>query len=429
MPAIIIRVLPQSRIAGTGAVELGDSSMDGFGSSPAYGRSRLGAFAVLATAALAGTVAQPQPAQAGKLNTFVTDLFGGQGIVINDPGEGLEVLAITSGSLQAFGGINSNVATNLGGSALSSSVAASLFDISQGMPVTTTESLGPLVGERAETLGQGRFDLGVSVGHTTFTRLNNVPINNLTAAAQSPGCIVSGTLGCDDVVNVNVNLKIERSTLAFTGAYGITPKWDVGIIVPIVHMVAKSSATATLTDLGADGDTFLNGSLVQRSSAGGEATGIGDVILRTKYNFLRDMPSLPDFAVYGEIKAPTGSQSDLIGSGNTDVLAEVVLSKQLGAIAPHLNLGYQVALGHGTDRSNLRYVVGADARVSESVTVAADVVGRLDDAGLNLTDFVVGAKWNVFGSHIVSASFLVPINRSQGLRPDYAWTTRWEMGF
>lgn len=402
--------------------------MDGFGSSSGYGRSRLGAVAFLATAALAGTVAQPQPALAGKLNTFVTDLFGGQGITIFDPGEGLEVLSINSASLQAFNGINSNVASNLGGSALTSSVTASLFDITQGLPVTTTESLGPLIGERAETLGKGRFDLGVSFSRVEFTRLNNVPINNLTATAQAPGCTV-GVLGCDDIVNVNINLRIERSTLAFAGAYGITPKWDVGIVVPIVHMVAKASATATLNDTGLDGDTFLDGSLVNHSFTGGDATGIGDVIVRTKYNILRDMPSLPDFAIYGEVKAPTGSESDLIGSGNTDVLGEVVLSKQLGAIAPHLNLGYQVALGRGTDRSNLRYVVGADARVSDSVTVAADVVGRRDDAALNLTDLAVGAKWNVFGNHIVSANFLVPINRSQGLRPDYAWTVKWDVGF
>jgi hypothetical protein len=403
--------------------------MHRFGSLPGAGWScaRLGT-TVLA-AALAGTVMQPQPAHAGKLNTFVTDLFGGQGITIVDPGEGLEVLSINGASLQAFGSINSNIESNLSGSALSSAVTSSLFDITQGMPVTTTESLGPLVGERAETLGQGRFDLGVSFSHVEFTRLNNASINNLTATAQPAGCTVGVTLGCDDLVNVNLNLKIERSTLAFLGAYGITPKWDVGIIVPIVHMVAKASATATLKDLGLDGDTFPGGGLVQHSFSGGDATGIGDVILRSKYNFLRDMPSLPDFAAYGEVKVPTGSVGDLIGSGNTDVLAAVVLSKQLGSIAPHLNLGYQVALGHGTDRSNLRYVVGVDARVSDSVTLGADVVGRRDDAALNLTDLVIGGKWNVFDKHIVSAYFLVPINRSQGLRPDYAWTVRWDLAF
>jgi len=26
-------------------------------------------------------------------------------------------------------------------------------------------------------------------------------------------------------------------------------------------------------------------------------------------------------------------------------------------------------------------------------------------------------------------SFLVPVNRDQGLRPDYAWSARWELLF
>jgi len=371
------------------------------------------------------------PAAAAPLKNFVTDLFGGQGITILDPGEGLEVLSINGATLQSFNSINSSVATNLGGSTLTSSVAATQFDISQGLPISTTASLGPIIGERAETLGRGKFDFGISFSRVEFTHLNNLQLNNLTAVAQTPGCTF-GAVNCDDKVTINMNIQIERDVASISGAYGITPNWDVGIVVPLVRVVARASATATLLDSLSDGDSFANGSTApQQSSSGGEATGIGDVVLRTKYNLLRSATEkpFPDLAVYGEVKAPTGDSSNLLGSGNTDVLGELIVSKQLGAIAPHLNFGYQIAAGRGSDIGNFRYDVGVDAQISSDVTVGADVVGRRDDHALNLTDLAIGGKWRVFERNILSVSFLVPVNRDQGLRPDYAWSARWELLF
>jgi hypothetical protein len=138
---------------------------------------------------------------------------------------------------------------------------------------------------------------------------------------------------------------------------------------------------------------------------------------------------MPDVALYGEVKLPTGDSANLLGSGNTDVLGELIISKQLGAIAPHLNVGYQLAAGRGSDVGNFRYAAGADARVTSDVTLGADIIGRRDDHGLNTVDFAIGGKWSIFQGSIVSASFLVPVNRGQGLRPDYAWTARIEMLF
>ena len=374
----------------------------------------------------------PQTAQARALKNFVTDLFGGQGVNLNDPGEGVEVVNINNATIQSFGSFNNSISGNLGASSLSSAVSGSLFDITQGMPVESTESLGPLVGERAETLGKGHFNFGVSFSHTTFERLNNAPLNALSATLAPTNCggIPVGSLGCDDEILLNINIKLERDVTILSGAYGITPNWDVGLLVPIVHVKATAAATATLNDLGADGDTFVQtGTTHASSNSGGDATGVGDIILRSKYNLVRDTGNFADFAIYNEVKAPTGDQNNLLGSGNTDALAEMVVSKQIGAVAPHLNLGYQFAMGKGTDRSNLRYIVGADARVSNSVTLGADVVGQRNDVGLNLVDLAIGAKWNVWDRAILSGGILVPMNGSEGLRPDYSYSLRLEVGF
>lgn len=386
--------------------------------------------ALLAAIGLSTLLAQPPHAEARALKNFVTDLFGGQGIAVNDPGEGIEIASLGQASLSSFGSIGGSISGTLGASALSSAVSGSLFDITQGMPVESTESLGPLVGERAETLGQGHFNLGINFSHTTFKRLNNAPLSSLTASLTPQNCSPVPSPNCDDVIQLNINIKLERDVTTVTGAYGITPRWDVGVLLPVVHVRATASANATLFDLNADGDSFLQtGTNSVSSTSGGDATGIGDVIFRSKYNIMRDPGGFADLAIYNEIKVPTGDQNNLLGTGNTDALAELVVSKQIGAVAPHLNVGYQYAMGTGTDRSNLRYVVGADMRVNSSITLGADVVGQRNDVGLNLVDAALGIKWNVFDRAILTGGILVPINGSEGLRPDYSYSLRLEMGF
>jgi len=396
------------------------------------GGMRMTTAVVAAFAGVVVTVTTPHAAAAKELKNFVTDLFGGRGIQLNDPGEGTEQVNFNNSTIQSFGSFNSSISGSLGASSLSSAVSGSLFDITQGMPVESTESLGPLVGERAETLGQGHFNFGISYSHTTFKRLNNAPLTSLNATLAPTNCgnIPLGQLGCDDEVLINIDVKLERDVTTLAAAYGVTRNWDVGVLVPIVHIRATASANATLNDLGADGDTFTQtGTTHISSSSGGDATGIGDVIFRTKYNLVRDPGDFADLALYSEVKAPSGDQNSLLGSGNTDALGEVVVSKQLGAVAPHLNLGYQYAMGKGSDRSNLRYVVGADERVTNSVTIGADIVGQYNDVGLNLVDAAFGVKWNVFGRALLTAGILAPINGSEGLRPDFSYTLRFEMGF
>jgi len=131
---------------------------------------------------------------------------------------------------------------------------------------------------------------------------------------------------------------------------------------------------------------------------------------------------MPDVSLVGQLNIPSGDQANLLGSGSTDVLGGVIVSKQYGRIAPHLNLSYQVASG-GFDRNNLQYVVGADFSVLPNVTVGADILGRQYSGGggaqFNETDFSIGAKWRVIGPHILVADVIIPVNKGTGLRPDY----------
>ncbi len=61
-------------------------------------------------------------------------------------------------NLLAF--LGSSIATSLGNLPVSSATSAEIFSFVNGLPVAEQGSAGPIFGERAQTLGQGRFVLG-----------------------------------------------------------------------------------------------------------------------------------------------------------------------------------------------------------------------------------------------------------------------------
>jgi hypothetical protein len=81
---------------------------------------------------------------------------------------------------------------------------------------------------------------------------------------------------------------------------------------------------------------------------GGTASGIGDIVLRGKYNFLRRR----DVGISGavSVRLPTGSRDDLLGSGVTQVGGYLIVSSQIGRTSPHFNIGY-VGVSGGTSDS------------------------------------------------------------------------------
>jgi hypothetical protein len=62
---------------------------------------------------------------------------------------------------------------------LSASASGATFRFVGGLPVRTSTSLGPIFGERAQTLGRGRFVVGANMSGLNFTSLRGVPLNQI----------------------------------------------------------------------------------------------------------------------------------------------------------------------------------------------------------------------------------------------------------
>ena len=383
-------------------------------------------------------------AWAGNLKNVVRDLYGGNGIVLqpSPPPFPNHAPHFTASSLQGLESLSTGLASNLGLFAFNSTVAGFTFDIERGIPMRTTESLGPLLAERAPTLGAGKLNLAFSYTRIDFSRFQGTRLSDLSLTFEHEdvnGNGIRDTTGPfsfeSDDIHVDLDLTIQEDVFALFATYGLTRNWDVGIVFPIIHLHMRADAQATVVRNSPFSQVVHNfgpQSDPPRSTGGGDETGIGDVILRTKYNFLRGRPSWPDMAIVGDIKLPTGDSDDLLGTGDTNLRALLVASKSFGLLTPHMNLGFEWSTA-GSEQNNVRYVAGVDAAVHPRVTLAADVLGRWEPSGDGIGDYTVdlalGAKLNIFQTFLLNGGVQLPLNRNEGLRANVIWAVGIENTF
>jgi len=392
---------------------------------------------------------------AGSLRETVTHLFGPDGLILapttlrrSPPGtrEG----DFQASSIRGLEQLNNQINSAVGIFAFNSSVTGFTFDLERGIPIQTTESLGPLLTERAPTLGAKRLNVNMTYTRINFTQFEGTDLDNIPLAFAAEDINRNGIIDTrgrfraeSDQVLVDLDLDISEDLVALIATYGLTSHWDVGVVVPIVHLRFRAKGKATIVDkdgnLGGTVQTgqpvhlFRNGSSTLKASSGGNATGVGDVILRTKYNFLLNHSVLPDLSAVAEVKLPTGSRDDLLGTGGTNLTGLLVASKTYHRwFTPHLNFGY-VRDTRDTHQSKIRYAVGFDARLLKELTTATDIMGysKPDGNGVgdNTVDLSLGVKWNPMDFWFLGANFQIPLNKSSGLRPDFIPTFSVEYTF
>ena len=379
----------------------------------------------------------PTPVDAGDLKDFVSDLWGGDGIFLADAGPPFSHAPhFRVASLQGLDELSSALTGNIGFNSFNSVVTGFTLDLETGEPVRTTDSLGPLLAESATTLGEHKLNVGVSFTRSKFDRFEGQPIDNLSLTLDHEDSNEDGVLGPPppvfdfelDTILVDLDLEITQDVLAVFVNYGVTSNWDVGVIVPIIYMRVEANGFARLIDNSATTDLHefdvTAGSDNQRSRVKRSKTGIGDVVLRTKYNFVRGVEDMPDMAVSGLLVLPTGDQDDLMGTGETRIQANLLVSKAIKWITPHANIGYEWA-PNDSDFNSLRYIVGVDMTPNAVITLATDVLGRWEHSGNGMGDHIVdlafGVKWNVLKTTLVNWNFRFPLNENEGLRADVVW--------
>ena len=207
----------------------------------------------------------------------------------------------------------------------------------------------------------------------------------------------------------DINLRVHQYTIYAT--YGITKNLDFSVAIPLlnVHMDVSSNTTIVPNAVAPPTPNFpgqvfhqfnpavvascagtpagqpcLNGSF----SNSGSASGIGDIVLRGKYQIYNGERA--GFAVGVDVRLPSGDEKDFLGSGATGVKPFGVFSYR-ARVSPHASIGYEVngdsiLAGNfvGPTAPNNKaslpnrfiYIVGADATIVKRLTAAFDIYGQ-----------------------------------------------------
>lgn len=266
------------------------------------------------------------------------------------------------------------------------------YDETLGVFNRSTESFGPIYAERAQTLGRGKWNAGLSLLQAEYDEIDGVDLGSGALAfplfhqdTNADGTTTSLFFE-GDVINASAGLEVETQTTVLFATFGATDRLDLGVAVPIVSVDLDATAVLTIDPLATGTRAihrFVGGSTEQRFASSGSATGLGDIVLRGKYHFHQKEKA--GFAAALDLRLPTGDEADLLGTGATQAKLFLIGSTSFGSFSPHGNLGYTFSSGGGDLSGDipdeLNYALGFDWAAHPRLTVAVDAVGRvLQDA-------------------------------------------------
>jgi hypothetical protein len=369
--------------------------------------------------------------------------------------------------------LTNSIGSNVSNIPVSATSGGSTFSFQGGVPTRTSTSAGPIFGERAPTLGRGRVLAGLARTGVHFKTLRGVDLGHVRftfthANSDFPGCdsIANGDcslLGVptleNETIDLNLALDVRLTVTSLLLTYGLTDRMDLGVVLPLVSVSLDGTSNAQINPFGPPpavhffGGTPDNPVLTASRTIAGSTTGLGDVYARVKVNLRRAEPL--SVAVLGDVRFPTGSESNLLGSGAFAARGLAILSANFGSFSPHANLGFLYRGGEFENDAVLA-TLGFDHLLSSWATLAIDLVSQLQvgesplqvpapveieapyhrtitptvipDTRDDLVDGSLGMKLTAAPGFTIVANGEWSLNRG-GLRPDVIWTAGVEYNF
>src|SRR6185436_19468444 len=184
-----------------------------------------------------------------ELSRIFTELYGPNGLVVNSN------TTLASGATHS-GHFNSGFESEFSqfGTALTSQIVSLplpppasgftyQFDPALGVFTRTTSSFGPIMSERADTLGAHRVSVGFSYQRLKFDSIESIDLNAVPAVFTHDSAELRG--GREDVVTTvnGIDSTVTRSATFIS--YGVTNGLDISVVFPFVttDIVVSSEAT------------------------------------------------------------------------------------------------------------------------------------------------------------------------------------------
>ncbi len=381
-----------------------------------------------------GKVLPPTNACTGQagLACAIPNLYGPYGLALPNP---THAAHFNSSFQSNFSALNEAIATQLTLLPLASPASGFTYKIdpTTGVITRSAESFGPVLTERAETIGRHKFYVGVTFQRFRFDKLDGIPLHNLPVVFTHEPNSFRGQSEPFETQFISTTNSLDLKVNQFTvfGTYGLTDHIDVSVAVPFLDIGFNAASYATINrTVDTEPLGFVKGAFVPCCSMGppyahyfdpknpatsltrtfsngqsspdifanpaktgdlywdpsnNSAAGIGDVTVRFKASVYRS--ERVSLALLSDLRFPSGDERNFLGSGAYGVKPFAALSVRTGWLTPHVNLGYQwngssLLAGDvltGT-KSNLPgfafFSVGTDFGVWRKLTLAADYLGQ-----------------------------------------------------
>lgn len=387
----------------------------------------------------AADVCSPQAAVPGRSVQLLTAFYGPAGIgICTDNASDILFRSVSMGLIDFQQGFTTPLTTALASTIASLPVpsAASSFtyayDPAAGVFRRSTQSFGPILGDRAETMGKGRVGVGFAYQHFKFVRSEFGVVVN--AGSDAPGE--------PDSIETNRVTTIDIGQFVGFLNYAPTDRIDLALAVPLTHVELGQAGNAVLRRPASPSPAYdpnrhyFPGHANNRTfSTARSSSGIGDVTLRAKFNAVRS--GRKALAVGADLRFPTGEALDLLGSGAFGLRPFIVVSYGNRVVSPHLKVAYDwggksVLAGNLTPDGNGGVMfeqkralpnkwlmhVGADIAVHPRATLSVEFLGSVavndytfSNGAYRQTvggdgDVAVGLKLNPFGKLLVDLNLL-----------------------
>ena len=342
------------------------------------------------------------------LATLFTDLYGPNGLIVDSeatlPGEQPHSAHFNNDFQANFGKFSTALVSQFVTVPLPSPASGFTYhlDPSTGVFQRTTQSFGPILSERAETVGARRVSFGFASQRFTFDTVEGLSLSQVPAVFTHDNAELLG--GRQDVVTTLNAIQATVNQFTTFVTFGVTDRFDVSLALPLVSTHLKVVSDATIQRLGTTNPLThffrqADGAIgnTRTFTAIGDASGLGDLTIRLKTTL---NPGRAGVAVGVDARLPTGDELNLLGTGTPGIQPFLIFSTTYQRVSPHINASYQwngssvlagnPATGTSADfPDQVGYAGGVDVSANDRLTLAFDVLGRyqINTERISRTDF------------------------------------------
>jgi hypothetical protein len=309
------------------------------------------------------------------------------GVYKNDTALGGSLSGIQSASAKAQV-FNAAIAAQVSQLPLASASAGEVLRYKGSVP-ETFHNLGPILTDRAETVGRHKLFVGFTASKFVFTDIDGNTLGKLPfayfATAYLPGTktVISNTYTSEVT---NLNFRIDQFIGVAT--FGLTDKIDLSVIIPS-ERVSLGATTENSESYIVNTSNVVVAQYTNASThSAGVASGVGDVTINVKAVAWQGEHAT--FSGAMSFRAPTGDDLNYLGSGAWGFNPYLSFS-YLARLSPHAKIGYKwntatelntptnaagVSLGKQALPGGLQYDIGGDFALHRRLTLAADLLGN-----------------------------------------------------